>query len=329
MIDERHEELAALYAFDLLEGPEKTAFETELARNPELQKLVRELREASASLAHAAPAATPPPELKTRLLAEIQAPRSYRRHRSKVAIFPQWVPWAIAACLAILAAWTGQLYLTSRSAAEALRDQQTLADLALKNLQNQLEAERIVSSQQLSGLNQQAADAARQLADARQSAATAERLLADAVQQSNDLEQSLANTRTQLADLGQQLKAQGDLANLKITTLASMLNNSPQALAVAVWDPSRQEGMLKVAKLPALTADEDYQLWVVDPQYPDPVDGGTFVVDPKTGEASVRFKTKQPIKAISAYAITAERKGGVMKSDGPFLLLGKEPAPTP
>lgn len=329
MIDERNEELAALYAFDLLEGSEKIAFETALTRDPELQKLVRELRESSAALAHSAPAATPPPELKAQLLSEIHRPYTYRRHRKKIVAFPSWVPWAVAACFALVAVWTGQLYLTGRSAAEALRNQQALAEVTLKNLQNQLEAERIVSSQQLSGLNTQVTDAARQIADARQSAATAERLLADAVQQSNDLERALSSTRTQLADLGQQLKTQGDVANLKITTLASMLNNSPQALAVAVWNPANQEGVLKVEKLPALAADEDYQLWVVADQYADPLDGGTFVVDPKTGEARFRFKTKQPIKAIKAYAITQEKKGGVMKSDGPFFLFGQEPAPTP
>ena len=34
MIDERHEELAALYAFDLLEGAELASFETALAADP-------------------------------------------------------------------------------------------------------------------------------------------------------------------------------------------------------------------------------------------------------------------------------------------------------
>ena len=43
MIDERHEELASLYALDLLEGAERAQFETALARDPELQALVREL----------------------------------------------------------------------------------------------------------------------------------------------------------------------------------------------------------------------------------------------------------------------------------------------
>ena len=105
--------------------------------------------------------------------------------------------------------------------------------------------------------------------------------------------------------------------------LASLLKNSPQALAVAVWNPDKQEGVLKVEKLPALATDQDYQLWVVDPQYPNPVDGGVFTVDAQTGEARFQFKSKQPVKSINAFAVTLERKGGVPKAEGPFVLLGK------
>ena len=39
---------------------------------------------------------------------------------------------------------------------------------------------------------------------------------------------------------------------------------------------------VSVEQLPALL-ESDYQLWVVDPQYPNPVDGGVFAVDAQTG----------------------------------------------
>jgi anti-sigma-K factor RskA len=337
MIDERHEELAALYAFDLLEDAEKAAFEAALARDAELRQLVRELRESSATLAHTAGGVAVPPELKTRLLAKIGA-SSEASGGGKLLAFPSWIPWAAAACFALIALGAGQFYLTSRSEAEALRDQRALVEATLKSTENLLEAERIVARQERSTLSQQIADASRQLAETRTAldetnrrkaeadaaASTAQRLLAEAGLRAQATERLLANTRAELADIGAQLKLQGDIANLKITTLASMLNNSPQALAVAVWNPVSQHGVLKVEKLPALAADRTYQLWVVDPQYPDPVDGGTFNVDPKTGEARVVFAAKQPIKAIKAYAITQEQKGGVTKSSNPFILLGQE-----
>jgi hypothetical protein len=130
----------------------------------------------------------------------------------------------------------------------------------------------------------------------------------------------------QLANLEKRLStalAQGDLANLKITALASMMDHYPKALAVAVWDPARQEGILQVEKLPALLAHQDYQLWVVDPQYPNPVDGGVFAVDPASGNARLTFKGRQPIGVVNAFAVTLERKGGAPKAQGPFVLLGK------
>jgi anti-sigma-K factor RskA len=81
--------------------------------------------------------------------------------------------------------------------------------------------------------------------------------------------------------------------------------------------------VLQVEKLPALATDKEYQLWVVDPQYPAPVDGGVFTVDARSGAARIAFKSKQPVKTINAFAVTLERKGGVPKAEGPFVLLGK------
>jgi anti-sigma-K factor RskA len=145
-----------------------------------------------------------------------------------------------------------------------------------------------------------------------------------ALQSSNQqLEAERIVRRQQLAMLDQQLRAQSDLANLKITALASLLDNSPKALAIAVWNPARQEGVLKVEKLPALLPHQDYQLWVVDPQYPNPVDGGVFTVNAETGEARLPIRARQSVGAINAFAVTLERKGGVPKAEGPFVLLGK------
>ena len=137
----------------------------------------------------------------------------------------------------------------------------------------------------------------------------------------NQLEAERIVNRQQLADLNQKLKVEGDLAQYKIAALASMLGNSPQALAVAVWCPSMQEGVLAVSRMPALAPDKDYQLWVIDPQYPSPVNGGVFTVDPATGAARVTFRTGQPVNAIAKFAVSLERKGGVKKAQGPIVLL--------
>lgn len=370
MIDERHEELAALYALDLLEGEERAQFEAALARDPQLETLVRELRQTATSLAHTVPVA-PPPALKNRVLASIgsapvASPPAPPENviRPPATLFARFAPWAIAASFALLAAWTGQRYLSTRTEADLLAQRQALAEVELKASQQQLEAERILASrrlqeldQQLTAANSRVADTRTQLADRDRAIADRERLLAEARSQLLDRDRQLADSRTQIGDrdrqvatltqrldalagdsaeIGRQLgeakdriarlttelKTQGDLANLQITALASMVKGVPNALAAAVWDPVKQEGVLKAENLPALLANQDYQLWVVDPQYPNPVDGGVFTVDAK-GVAKVTFKAKQPVGAVNALAVTRERKGGVPKAEGPFILLGK------
>ncbi|MES2697825.1 MAG: anti-sigma factor [Verrucomicrobiota bacterium] len=371
MIDERHEELAALYALDLLEGAELAQFEAALARDPALQTLVRELRDASTALAQAA-SLTPPAALKDRVLASIAdrapaAPAPARDNviRTSAFTFRRMVPWAIAASLALAAAWLGQRYLAANSEATHLRHQQALADIALQSVRQQLEAERIVTRRQVQDLDQQfnaastqlaqarsevdrittqlastttqAADRARQLAAAEQQLGEARTRVADREREvasltkridglagaSVELGRQLDDAKVRIATLSAEIVVERDLANYKISVLASLAKDQPQALAVAVWDPAKKTGVLKVEKLPALAANQDYQLWIVDPQYKDPVDGGVFTVDPATGATRVSFSAKQPVTAVNAFAISRERKGGVPKAEGPIVLLGK------
>ncbi len=279
MIDERQEDLASLHALGLLDGAELELFTAELARSPELQRLAAELRRASTALAHQAPGAEPPAELRARVLASALGidpglPRAFPVDGSLVPV-RSWIPWLIAACIAVAAVWPERLYIRAEAENVALRERQRLAQLALEQTRAQLEAAR--------GL--------------------------------------LAQSGRQIAELSASLKAEGDLAHLKIATLASMLGNSPAALAVAVWDPTREEGVLAVSRLPALASEKDYQLWVIDNQYPSPVSGGVFVVDPATGEARIVFRADKPVHSIAKFAVSLERKGGVPKPEGPIVLL--------
>ena len=67
-------------------------------------------------------------------------------------------------------------------------------------------------------------------------------------------------------------------AQIQIASLNSKLANAPNANAVVVWDEKKQRGVLKVTQFPPNAADHDYQLWLVDPRYKNPVDGGVFHV---------------------------------------------------
>jgi len=127
---------------------------------------------------------------------------------------------------------------------------------------------------------------------------------------------------TMINDLGRQLSAQQDLTHLKITALTALAGNTPEAHAIAVWDPGLATGLLTVEKLPVIADNQDYQIWVVDPAYPNPVDGGVFKPG-ADGKAVLTFKGKQPVSAVAAFAVSLEKKGGVPKAEGPIVLLGK------
>ena len=297
---ERHEDLAALAALDLLTPAEQAEFTAALAEHPELAAIAASLRSTAAELAHTAPAAEPPAALKIRLLKTIAGDASAARaplvtaSRSTILPFPAWIGFATAACFACLAAYFAQAYFNQSALNSAFRDQQSLADLSLRSTKNQLAAERLI----------------------------AQRELADAAKRASDSAALVTTLESRIAETKQQLFAQGTLADYKIATLASLLGNSPQAVAVAVWNPASQEGVLTVQKLPALAADKDYQLWVVDPQYSIPVDGGVFKVDPTTGEGRLIFHPNRPVQTVAKFAVSLERKGGVPKAEGPMVLIG-------
>jgi anti-sigma-K factor RskA len=101
MISEEQQDQAALYVLGLLEPHEAAAFESELNANAELRDIAREFREAAAAMALTAPSRTAPASLKQRIMREI-ATKPEERTVVPLARAPLgWVPWAIAAALAV------------------------------------------------------------------------------------------------------------------------------------------------------------------------------------------------------------------------------------
>jgi len=307
MKDEQHEELASLYALELLEGSERADFERELAANEGLQGLVAQLRETTSQLAYTAGPASPPAALRERILATISQKSPAKDGSRTAAMRPAagrvipfrpllWAGWGLAASFALVAAWYGQRSFSTHRELLNARNAIAFEQAGAKSLQNQLEAERLIASKQANDLKTYLAEL-----DKNRQALISERLSA----------------ARQLAEL----QGRYDLANFKVARLASLLGNTPEAAAIAVWNPQTQEGVLTVEKLPALASNQDYQLWVIDPQYTNPVDGGVFTVDPTTGIGRLEFRPRQPVAQATKFAISRERKGGVPKAEGPIVLL--------
>jgi anti-sigma-K factor RskA len=278
MITEPQEELAALYAFGLLEGGEKASFESALAESAELRTLVAQLVQSTPALALSAPQIQPPAGLKDRILGNCAALRPMENEPGLASLLAYrplrpFVPWAAAAILALTTAWLTQQFVTLRNENASLRTERQLAEVAYHMAQNQLSERSILAEKMISSL-------------------------------------------------GEKLRHSEDLARLKVTALASLAGNTSEAQVIAVWDPEQQNGLLTMEKLPAIADTQDYQIWVVDPAYPNPVDGGVFHVG-RDGRIVLPFKPAQPVAHAAAFAISLEKKGGVPKAEGPIVLLGK------
>jgi anti-sigma-K factor RskA len=331
MIDERQEELAALAAFDLLEGGEKAQFDGEMARNPALRRRVDELRMAANALAHASPVVPPPPGLKDRILASAEARRQVSAPRpvasAKIIPFPVVIAWAAAACFAGALAVTGQMYFSARQHNAVLADQQRAADLQLTITQTRLEAQRLLHERELATLRHDR-DQALAAAQAQKAGTAAD--LAAALEKSRKLSEQLATVsrqvsaaQTQIVALTARMQREGDLAQMKISTLASLLGNTPQAQAVAVWNPARQEGVISLAKLPLAGADKDYELWVIpEGKGATPIAAGLVSIAADGSGRSV-FRADKPVAAVAKFAVTLEPKGGGPAPAGKAVLVSE------
>ena len=115
MTDHRWLELAAPYALGTLSLDEQADFEAHLATCATCRAELQALRDVVGLLAHAAPDAAPPPQLRDRILREARTLRPLRTRRVAV------VSWLAAAASLVLALGIGYAYLRERAALEQAR----------------------------------------------------------------------------------------------------------------------------------------------------------------------------------------------------------------
>ncbi len=118
------------------------------------------------------------------------------------------------------------------------------------------------------------------------------------------------------------LQQQDAISKLRIATLSGTTENAPGSVGSVAWDGEKQRGVLTLEKLPPPGPAQDYQLWVIDPQYAQPVSGGLVHVDDK-GNARLIFTVDVPIHAAEKFALSRERKGGASTAQGPIVMLGQ------
>jgi hypothetical protein len=116
-----------------------------------------------------------------------------------------------------------------------------------------------------------------------------------------------------------ELLAAGDALTVPWT---KTVDEYSQVSGDVVWSNERQEGYMRLVSMPPNDAARaQYQLWIVDPERDqEPVDGGVFDVA-SNAEVIVPIEAKLEVVSPAAFAITREKPGGVVVSEGPLLVV--------
>jgi anti-sigma-K factor RskA len=228
MISEVQQEQIIDWLLGTLDPVRGEQIASQVAADPELAVFAQEMHETLDSVALTAPLAKPPADLPQRIL------RGHQRRNQRI---PTFIPWAIAACLAV-----GLIIVRS---------------------------ERTALQARLAGIER-----ANQLANLR-----------------------IANLQTQVA-------------NLKNTSVT------------VVWNPDLKAGVVQLDKIPLAGPGKDYQLWVVDPGKPLPINGGVLPIK-EDGTVRIEFKPDHPVQTVTKFVISVEPAGGVPKSVGPAVFAGE------
>jgi anti-sigma-K factor RskA len=286
MIDELKQDMLVQYLLNEVDSSTAEKIRTELESDAELLDFVREMEDAFASMAYAAPPLEAPVGLSRRI---VQLERNVSKGsspepRSKII----WLvlPWALAACLAI-----------------------ACVVLSLERTRLQKETER--AGQELQALQQKNTGIEEELASLQKETERAGQELLSLQQKNAGIEEELAS-----------LQKKNLLAEVKIATLKAQVAAYKTASAVVVWDTNQKNGLLQLDKLPPPAPGKDYQLWVIDPKIPQPVSAGVLAV-PNDGLIRTSFHPVAPIESAAAFAISVEKTGGSSEPQGQIILVGK------
>ena len=312
MIDEQQQDLVLQYLLGELDASQMEQVRAQIDSNPELRNFVTEMEETMASLAYSAKPLPAPESIPERILrAEGRRARPVAETPKQKVVFVRFVPWALAACLAIACAVLGlertRLKEAFTKELAALREANSRTNTALAQLQqSSKELEKRVT-----GLQQENQDARSEIAALKERSAKDEQSLAAFQQKDAESQKELAALRQK--DL---------LSQIRIATLKAQVAAYQQTNAVVVWDPDRKSGVLQLDKLPPAAAGKDYQLWVIDAKNPQPVSAGVLAV-PNAGLIRTSFRPGGAVESAAAFAISVEKRGGSMKPEGQIILVGK------
>jgi anti-sigma-K factor RskA len=315
------EDEATAYVFGMMDVGERMAFVNAMNADASLRALVDELHQTSAAMALDAVQSAPPAAVRDRVLENIKAiPQDGARKTLMTADATStkgaqaWIGWAAAACFAMLSVFFWMVFEHSlRSSKDELAaKERQLAGLQKLFGESEIGAKRLQVT--LAEINAATALLKQSLAKSEAANQTLQQQIADNTKAAEALKQELAKV----------IKA-NDTAQTQIALLQSSVKDFEQGVAVVVWNSVKQEGILKLEKMPPIQTGKDYNLWVIDSTQKTPVNAGIVRVDAE-GFAKVEFKPTLAIQQAEKFALSVEKEGGAPAGEGPagpVVLLGQ------
>ncbi len=140
----------------------------------------------------------------------------------------------------------------------------------------------------------------------------------ESAQEITRLRQSVDDAQLQATALAQR----DALAQIRIASLSAKVEAYAKAGVIVVWDEEQKRGVVKLTQLPAVDAQHDYQLWVIDPALPQPVSAGIVTID-AAGGARAMFHPALAVSGSPQFAVSLEPKGGSPTPQGQVIFAGQ------
>lgn len=124
------------------------------------------------------------------------------------------------------------------------------------------------------------------------------------------LQAQLTETTTKANGLASQLTAirnSSTLVGLDVSALHAVLKSWEDSQALAVWDNTKQEGILKLSNMHPMPAGRELQLWILDKD--KPVNAGVIRLK-EQGATIYPFKPAAPVTEATKFVISSEAQGG-------------------
>ncbi len=334
MIDERRETQASLYVLGALPPDELIEFEAGLRSDLELQLLVKELRGTAGAMVGAFPRVAPPPALKQRILAAIDerggvAPGSVPLDE-RAPSWMAWVPWALAACFAILCVALISIGKTLRQHAVELTTQLEEKSQQTADLHQQVENLQARISQQTTNYQDRLVEVQKQLIQRIEEINRQTAFITNQLQQQHaDTRRQMVVYRDRIVDLESANKALNEaltslasndrFAAARIAVLRPTPNGTPGSIGAALWSAQDQRGLLVLENLPPIQPNQSYQLWLIDPKLAVPVSGGVLPAN-AVGSVRVPIATQFRVDSVDRFAMSVEPLGGMPTPTGKIVL---------